>query len=186
LAALVCAWPPAALAAQDASSVAAAASTGTCGNGVLEQGESCDLCPADCTVRPCHTGSGSYRVAVDLSTPPGERVAAATVLVTYRAGTVRLPGKGSAPSVRERVHIVPNDTFAAVNDRGYALRVALARPAALTSGRLLDVDFDACGDSSATIEAFRCIVEGCGGESGAVAGCRCSVSPSQDSRSATR
>jgi hypothetical protein len=84
------------------------------------------------------------------------------------------------------VRVVPQDTFAAVNDRGYALRVALARPAALNSGHLLDVEFDACGgDSPPSIEAFRCIVEGCGGEAGTVSGC-CSVSPSPDSLAETR
>jgi hypothetical protein len=126
-------------------------------------------------------------VAVELSTPPNERVAATTVLVTYRTGTVRLPGKGSAPSVRERVRVVPPATFAAVNDRGYALRVALARPEILSSGHLLDVEFDACGrDAAPSIDDFRCLVESCGGESGVVQGCACSVSPAQDALAEAR
>ena len=187
LALIVCAWAAAAMPVRGSSDNATVPEAATCGNGVLEQGEACDACPTDCTVRPCQTGSGSYRVTVELSTPPGERVAAATLLLTYRAGTVRIPGKGSAPSVRERVRVVPQDTFAAVNDRGYALRVALARPATLKSGQVLDVEFDTCGgESRASIEAFRCIVEGCGGDSGTVAGCNCSVSPSPDSLAEAR
>jgi hypothetical protein len=114
---------------------------------------------------------------VDFAVPPGPVPSSVTVLVGYRGDLVSLPGSGAVSSVRTRVKNLPSNSFPAVNDLDYALRVVVSRGAGVSPGRLFTVDFDSCQSAVVPTEAdFGCAIEGCGSSSGPVDGCSCSTS----------
>lgn len=155
---------------------ATAAQSSTCGNGVLDGDESCDACATDCTIRPCIATEGRFTVQVTFVAPPGRSVSSTTVRLSYRSDVISLPGKGADPTIRERVTGVPSETFSAVNDLGYALRVVASRASDLAAGPLFSAAFDLCQSAAApTVADLACVVEACGSQTGAVSDCRCTV-----------
>ncbi|HVM97976.1 MAG TPA: DUF4215 domain-containing protein [Candidatus Acidoferrales bacterium] len=161
-----------------ATATATQTATPVCGNGVLQDGETCTSCAADCVVRSCTATTPVRSVEVDFTAPVGQSVTGITVLVGYRSGTISLPGSGSASSVGARVKNKPSNVIAAVNDLDYALRVVLSRSTEIPQGRLFTVDFDSCqGATTPTASSFGCHVEGCANTFGNVSGCSCSVTP---------
>lgn len=156
----------------------ATATPGTvCGNGVIEPGETCTTCPADCTVHACTATTPISTVRVNLAIPPDETVSGLTLLVGYKSGTVSLPGSGAASTVGSRIKNKPSNTIFAFNDLDYALRTVLSRSSGFSSGQLYTIDFDSCqGAAAVTIADFACTVEGCSNTFGTVIGCTCSVS----------
>lgn len=148
----------------------------TCGNGLLEPGETCASCASDCTVGLCAPGTPLRVIEVRLAVPSGQTASSGTFLVGYRSNRVSLPGSGSASTVRGRVKNTPGNTLVQVNDFDYALRVVLSRAGGLPQGRIFTVDFDSCqGATAPAASDFACAVEGCAGQFGPLAGCACSV-----------
>lgn len=147
-----------------------------CGNGVLENGETCDSCPADCVAQPCAASTPVRSVDVQLAVPSELEVSGVTILVGYRSDVVSLPGTGAAPSVASRVKNKPSNAIGAVNDLDYALRVVLSRSAPFAPGRLFTIEFDSCdGATPPDANNFGCTVEGCSNTFGNLDGCTCTV-----------
>jgi len=160
-----------------ATATATATAATDCGDGVLESGESCESCPADCTVQPCLAAVPLRTVEVQLTVPTGQMASGVTVVIGYRGAVVSLPGMGVSSAVGGRVKNKPANSIAAVNDLDYALRVVLSRSAAFVPGRLFTVDFDSCeGAPPPQGEDFGCSVEGCSNTFGDIDGCLCTVS----------
>jgi hypothetical protein len=147
-----------------------------CGNGFLEDGETCEGCAQDCMVLACTATTPLQQLRVDLGAPAGRTVTAATVLVGYKSNIVSLPGTGSASTVRQRVKNTPSNSIVQVNDLDYALRIVVGRGIGIPAGRLATIDFDSCqGAAAATPADFGCTVEGCGDGSGPIPGCTCTI-----------
>lgn len=151
-------------------------SDAVCGNRVLEPGESCDGCPADCVVGPCDSpGAPTQAYIVDLVQPPGFQPTTATVLLGYDSTRLSLPGSGTATTVRQRV-VAPAPVPQAFtpNDKEYAVQVLISRNAPL--GQLFTAAFDRCSGAAApTLADVSCTVLSCAQGGGGVAGCTCSV-----------
>src|ERR1700687_4163484 len=149
-----------------------------CGNGFIENGETCKSCPADCTVRSCTATTPLRTFSVNITFPADQTVSGLTLLVGYKSGTVSLPGSGAATSVGSRLKNRPSNAIFAFNDLDYALRTVVSRSGGFISGRLYTIDFDSCNGAPAPTAAnFGCTVEGCSNTFGSVTGCTCSVSP---------
>ncbi|MBX3028467.1 DNRLRE domain-containing protein [bacterium] len=148
-----------------------------CGNRVLEPGETCATCPADCVVGPCTSpGNPTAAFRVDLVPPTGFQPTTATVLLGYNSTRLSIPGTGTATSVRQRV-VAPAPVPQAFtpNDLEYGLQVLESRNTPL--GQLFTVTFDRCGGAAApTLADLACTVLSCAQGGGGVAGCSCIVS----------
>lgn len=148
-----------------------------CGNRVLEPGETCESCPADCVIGPCNApGAPTQAFVVDLVQPTGFQPTTATVLLGYNSTKLSLPGTGTATTVRQRI-VAPAPVPQAFtpNDRDYAVQVLISRNIPL--GQLFTATFDRCGGSAApTLADVSCTVLSCAQGGGGVAGCTCSVS----------
>jgi len=157
-----------------AAVVSRAGAATTCGNGLLDAGETCTACPADCVVQRCTAGAQRVIVGIEGTWTADEHVSGVTVVLSYRGNRVSLPGKGSDSTVRSRVTDTPADAVVAVNDLDYALRVVLARGTPMPAGRLLNVAFDQCdGAPPVTASDFACSIEGCASVYGPAASCGC-------------
>ncbi|MGE0519256.1 MAG: hypothetical protein AB7P78_09650 [Candidatus Binatia bacterium] len=148
---------------------------GSCGNGFLDAGETCESCAADCAVQSCSPGAPTVSFAVDLIPPSGQAPTGATVLLGYHSGLVSIPGSSNDVSVRQRVlPPAPLPQSFSVNDFDYAARVVITRNTTL--GHLFTAQFDRCQDAPAPMVAdFGCTVEGCAGGAGPIDGCTCAV-----------
>ncbi len=146
-----------------------------CGNGLLDAGESCAACAEDCTVRRCQP-EGSAAFAVQFAPPAKGDPSSATVLVGYRSELLTLPGTGLTSYPRARI-APTSKAVLVVNDLDYALRVvASSGTRVLPAGELLTIRFDGCrGARLPTVADVSCLVEGCAGRYGVIAGCGCSV-----------
>ena len=147
-----------------------------CGNGILEAGETCTSCPADCTVLACTATPPIQTFRINFQAPEGSAPSAVSALVGYRSDRVSLPGSGGSPS--SRVKNRPTGTSQLVNDLNYAVRVLIQGQSGVTipDGRLFTIDFDSCqGAMSVTPADFGCQVESCGSSFGPIAGCSCVV-----------
>jgi hypothetical protein len=142
---------------------------------LLEPGETCAACAADCTVHACKA-KGTHTFAVSFTPPEFEQPSTAAVVLSYRTTHASLPGKANDESVRNRVRVTPANVTMTVNDLDYALRAVFARAQGLAEGSLFSVRFDGCAGAKAPqLSDLACTVDGCAGENGPVAGCRCSV-----------
>lgn len=146
-----------------------------CGNGLLENGETCAGCAADCTVSNCTAVATPPRTfRVDYAPPPGQPVTAIKVRVAYRSNLMSLPGVGPTPATRVKNR--PSNTTTIVNDLNYAVEVTMSRSAGLAEGRLFTVDFDGCsGAATPAVTDLFCSVLDCGSSFGSVEGCTCLV-----------
>ena len=154
-----------------------------CGDGLLENGETCDTCPADCMPAPCAATTPEITITVNLAVPAAADVSTVTVLLAYRSSVVSLPGTGSMAS--SRVKNRPSTTIVTVNDLDYALQVGLSRSSPLPVGRIFTVDFDSCdGAPRATAADFACSVTRCEAAGAAVQGCACTVTVPPEATSA--
>lgn len=143
-----------------------------CGDGLLEDMETCDTCAADCVVRACSAGPPQDTVAVNVALPSSPNVAHLTLRLAYRSDIVSLPGSGTAATVKARVKNLPSNSLFAVNDLDYALRVAVQH-SPIVSGQLFTVDFDTCnGAAPGGAADFACVVEECSD----ALGCTCDAS----------
>lgn len=159
------------------TATATAKPTPHCGNGVIEAGEACDTCAADCVVQPCAATTPGTTVSVALTIPPSQNVTGLTILLGYRSSVASLPGSGLVGSVAGRVKNKPANTIVASNDLDYALRVVLSRSNPIPAGQIFTVDFDDCDGTPPPAAAdFGCSVEGCANTNGPVHDCACEVS----------
>ncbi len=151
-------------------------SAATCGNGFLENGETCAMCAQDCVVAACTDAGTDTTVRVNFTVPLGEMATSATVLVGYRSAAVSIPGSGLASSVSQRVQMRPSGASFNVNDLDYALRAVVNRNAGLSAGRLFIILFDNCqGVPPPNLADFGCTLEGCAGMFGTIQNCGCEV-----------
>jgi len=177
-----------------ATATATASATATpgaavCGNGTLDDGESCDdgntitnppgdTCPADCTIINCPTDGTTRTVSVSFTPPAGKSVSSISVLLEYPDGTVKVQGTGSDPSVQTALSNTPGGTLVAAVDYDYALSVQLAGTRAITPGKLFDLSVRNCrGASPPAASAFKCTVtDATAPDSSAVTGVTCAAS----------
>ena len=151
-----------------------------CGNGVLEPGEDCTSCAADCVVQPCTavTGPPFETFKVSYSQPAGTVASLVQVRLGYKSNLVSLPGTGSGPT--SRVHLIQSGTSRLVNDQGYDVLVTVQEQVVggfLTPGDIFTIDFDRCQSQPlATPADFGCTVLQCSSSFGDVTGCTCTVS----------
>ena len=144
-----------------------------CGNGVLQPGETCDTCPADCTVQPCDVAPPEVPYTVNFTPPSGESTTVVTVLIGYNSSVLNLPAGSAATS---RIRNLPPNSLRQANNFGYAVEVEVMRSSGLPTGRLFTVNFDSCvGAPPPTMDDVSCILESCANSSGAVAGCTCTI-----------
>ncbi len=146
-----------------------------CGDGLLQDGESCTTCPQDCAPHACTPSKRPHRVRVELTPLTGHDVSTAMLRVSYRNATLSLPGQGTEPSVRERVKGAIDGASLTVNDLGYALRLVVSK-VSLAPGPVADVTFDVCqGAAAPTADDVACTVEASAGIGGPVSGASCQV-----------
>lgn len=150
-------------------------SAATCGNGLLEMGESCESCPADCEVAACTAVGPTAAFQVHFSA--GTDVTAVTIDLNYRGSVASLPGTRNDASVRERITGLPAGGQSIINDRDYSVRIVKSRTEALPQGLFFTATFDRCvGAPTPTLADFACVVDSCADEfSLPVGDCACTV-----------
>jgi len=172
----------------------------SCGNGLIEAGETCEQCPADCRVQPCTPSATQAFYTVSFAPPAGQDATSVTVLVGYRSSVLSIPGSGTSACMggsndghacgsnancpggqcvpRNRVTNTPPGSIVGVNDLNYALRVVITRSPQIPPGALFTVDFDTCTGAVATSSDVSCSIpaSGCAGLFGPIDGCTCTVS----------
>lgn len=158
-----------------ATATATATGAATCGNGLLEAGETCISCAPDCTVQTCTAATRKARFDVFFSADA--EVTAVSLDLNYRSDLVQLPGKANETTVRARISGLPTGGQTILNDRDYGLRVVKSRTEPLPEGRFFTVEFDRCRDAAEpTVDDFACVIASCADSfSLPVAGCRCAV-----------
>lgn len=165
--------PPTATATATATPTESSAAT--CGNGLLEMGESCQSCPADCEIAACTAVGPTVPFQVHFSA--GTDVTAVTIDLNYRGSVVSLPGTRNDASVRERITGLPAGGQSIINDRDYSVRIVKSRTEALPQGLFFTATFDRCAGAAApTLADFACVVDSCSDEfSLPVGDCACAV-----------
>ena len=149
---------------------------GTCGNKLLDAGESCTQCPGDCTAQPCQPAKSGIVFAVEFTPPAAPDVSTALLRIGYRTDRISLPGSGGEKSVQSRIKRVADTAMLVPNDLDYALRLVVGRPGGIPAGRLLTIEFDRCQGAAAPAPSdLSCEVETCASSTGAVDTCRCQI-----------
>jgi hypothetical protein len=164
-----------------------ACSTDLCGNGQIDDGETCDdgnttqdigvggddVCPADCNAAPCAV-SGTQSVTVNITTP--EPIISALVLVGYNDTDVNIGGIGNDPPV---LAAVTSGVFAtSPRDTDTALRIGLEDPffTGVGSGAAATVTFNVCSAATVTAADFGCMVVDAGNTAfQSISGVTCNV-----------
>jgi hypothetical protein len=153
----------------------ASPATATCGNGLLEEGETCAQCAADCTPQPCRPGKSKVVFSVEFQPPAAPDVSTAVLRIAYRSDRLALPGSGTDKSVQGRIKS-PGHNLMAFNDLDYALRVVASGAKAIPAGQILTIEFDRCdGAPAPTAADLSCAVEACAGSTGPQGGCLCTI-----------
>jgi hypothetical protein len=155
----------------------AAGGGGSCGDGLFTVGETCDACPADCTPKACAADAKAHRrYSIAVAWPTGPGPTDVTALVSYRSGTLSMPGSASDKTVESRIKPLVKPDMLLVRDSDYALALTLGMTKGLPNGSLLEIDFDACAGGKAPSAAdVTCEVVACVGAGGPLAGCSCQV-----------
>jgi hypothetical protein len=173
----------------------------SCGNGVVDTGETCDdgnnseddvttgtdvdRCPYNCAIASCAGATMTFQVDVNLCVPEGVELGGATLLLRYPDTAVGLPGSGASSLVEARLLNILDDPFVSItpNDLDYALRSAVFSVDLLPvpTGRIFSVQFDVCPEQTVPdMSAFRCLVKNASDVNGsAVSGVTCTVTQPQ-------
>lgn len=168
--------PTATPTASPTATVTATPLAGTCGNDIIEPGETCDDgnvnndddCPSDCRVQPCTETSTIVPTTVLMTIPAGTSPRSATVLMSYPDGVVGLPDGAERARIRGKSGFI----VVSAKDFQHALRVSLTRVQGVQSGDVFSVNFHACaGAAPPSVSDFACEVLQCDN----VEGCACSV-----------
>jgi hypothetical protein len=156
---------------------AASAGGAACGDGLFSVGETCDTCPADCQPKACKTDAKAHRrYALAITAPEGHTPTGVTALVSYRSGTLSVPGTASEPSVEQRIQRHVNPDLLVVRDADYAMSITLSMAKGLPTGPLLEIDFDTCaGAPTASAADVTCELVGCAGGGEPLTGCSCQI-----------
>jgi len=145
-----------------------------CGDHLLEAGETCESCAADCTPAACKATTKPLRVEVEWQPSTGQEASSLTLVVAYRTDRVALPGSGATPQAR--LADAPANAIVLLNDLDHGVKVVLTKSGPLAPGRVFTLDFDRCAKAPvATAADFSCRVEGCATAAGDVQGCTCRV-----------
>jgi len=146
-----------------------------CGNGLLDAGETCTSCAADCAIRDC-TPSGQT-VSLQAFFSAGSPITAVAIDLAYRSDQVQLPGTANAQTVRARITGLPAGGQSIINDRDYSVRIVKSRTEPLPEGLLFNVEFDLCNGAAApAADDVSCVVASCSDEfSLAVSDCLCTI-----------
>lgn len=150
------------------ATITATPGSAVCGNGDIEDGETCDdgntmtgdACPPDCVIVSC--APAGTMTLVDVRIQTSQPLASITVLLEYPDGTVQIPGSGNQPQVLARVLNRPSGFIPSFNDLNYALLGTLSSGSfTLANGqRIFTVNFDRCSGAPLVIAAdFNCIVD---------------------------
>jgi len=147
-----------------------------CGNGLLEDGESCETCATDCVVRPCTPQGAPRPFVVNFTPATAMRTSSVTVQIAYRSDRINVSGHGADDDVKTRVTGTPANSSSVANDLDYALGVVVSHPDQIRSGPLLALSVTGCAGAPApTATDFSCTVVGCASASGDIKGCTCAV-----------
>jgi hypothetical protein len=147
----------------------------SCGNKLIDAGETCAQCGADCVVQPCKPSKSRALFAVDFTPPPTPDISTAVLRIGYRSDRLSLPGSGADKSVRSRL-TSPTHSLMAFNDLDYALRLVASKAKAIPEGRLVTIEFDRCeGGPAPSVADLSCEIESCAASTGAATGCRCQI-----------
>jgi len=170
--------PPTGAAGTAATPVAspAGAPGARCGNHLLEPGEACDSCPADCAAASCER-KGRRSATVALAPQPGyEAAGAVTVLLAYRTDRLAMPGSGGGPEVSARLRALQPGAQLFANDLGHAIRVVASSGDGLPPGPLFEIALDACAGAPAPSAAdLSCRIEACAAGGVPLTDCACTV-----------
>lgn len=159
-----------------ATPTATATPSTVCGDGLLENDETCTSCAADCAVQACNPTT--TRADFEVRVTSNSEITAVVVDLAYRSELLSIPGTGNTASVRERFTNLPTGGQTSINDRDYNVRVVKSRTIALPQDRLFSVSFDTCaGTAIPILSDLSCTVASCSDEfSLPVDDCTCSVS----------
>lgn len=156
-----------------------ASSTGiraTCGNGLIDAGETCASCPADCAPSPCAKSTEQATFGVRISVPLDDPATSITTRLAYDPKSLHFPGNGLTPEAQQRIRNRPKGAATYASALASAVRVVQTKSDGLPSGEIYRVVFDRCKDAPSTAPAdLTCTVEGCAGKFGLVDGCSCTV-----------
>lgn len=177
----------------NAASAASVEVAKSCGNGLLEMGETCSSCAADCAPKTCAAAAQRQRAVLSF-TAPREAMAgdvrsfapvAATLAVSYRTDLLHLPASGIDPVVGKRIERGDSASVTLIaNDLDYGLRI-VASDTKMLPARLATIEFDTCeGAPPPTESDLTCHVEACAGHGGPLADCYCKVTLSAPPASA--
>ena len=146
----------------------------SCGNGLLQPGETCASCPEDCQAAACTPSGSTFTFTIAFA---GSRQATdGAVQLAYRSSVISIPGSGNDVSVRQRVRPAPPvPTTFTVDDLNYAVDIASDRALGLGTP-FATARFDGCaGESTPTVDDLACVVVRCADAAGAIPGCTCVV-----------
>ena len=167
--------PPTATATVPPTATATPTTSLACGNGLLEKGETCSSCAADCEIQGC-TPSGQTATFLAFFSA-GTEVTAVSLDLNYRSDLVQLPGTANASTVRARITGLPAGGQSIINDRDYGVRIVKSRTEPLPEGQLFQVEFDRCSGAAApTVADLACVISSCSDEfSLPVSSCACDI-----------
>jgi hypothetical protein len=152
--------PPTATATVPPTATATATASVSCGNGLLEKGETCTTCAADCVIKTC-TPSGQTATFLAFFAA-GTEVTAVSLDLNYRSNVVQLPGSANEATVRARITDLPTGGQTIINDRNYGVRIVKSRTEPLPEGQFFQVQFDRCAGAPApTVEDLVCVIDSC-------------------------
>ncbi len=135
-------------------------------------------CSQDIEILDCAPDGGSAIVLVAFSAPPGPQATSITTLLSYQSDVVQMPGTGRVRDVADRIQEIldPDPFIFTPSDLDFAARVVLVNTTELPSDEIYVATFDTCdGAAGPDATSFACIVEGCSGAGGPIAGCTCSA-----------
>lgn len=146
-----------------------------CGNGLLEEAETCTSCPSDCEIAECTPSASTVTFAAYLAA--GRDVTAVSLDLNYRSDQVQIPGSANNATVRARITGLPTGGQSIINDRDYGVRIVKSRTDPLPQGELFQVEFDVCaGAATPTVDDLACVISSCSDEfSLPVPSCSCTI-----------
>lgn len=162
----------------------------TCDDGNTSEGDLDpeDRCPSNCRIRECPIDPlrpETVEVDFSIETPPGVDVSSLVIWVRYLEDRVRIPGDRDSPQAVARITNLPEDSFSAINNYRYGLRVVVQSTnfdgvsfAPFEPGRIFTATFDICSGAPRPVPGdFQCrFLAGATPDNTAATGVTCTVS----------
>lgn len=151
-----------------------------CGDGLLQAGQTCEDCPADCVPAACEPTAERAKFTIVLDVPAAQTAMNTTVFLAYRSSVLSIPGTASDADVRRRIRpLAPLPQAFSVVDLDYAARLTARQPNGLNT-EFATADFDRCaGSPDPDVSDLSCTIEACEAATGPISGCTCRVEPTQ-------